>query len=197
MRLHWLLRTVAATLPLVVVAVALRIGLPVYRPQAAFREIERVGGWVGTVPGGPVWLRKWIGNDAMKVFDKVRSVHLESTLADDATMEQVGWLSELEWLGLDNTPVTDRGLAHFHGLTELEGLDLNDTHVTDAGLRHLEGMHKLEGLFLMNTPVSDAGLAHLKGLTRLKWLWLGNTKVTEAEVVELRLKLPAAEIDWW
>jgi hypothetical protein len=41
---------------LAVVATGLQFGLPIYRQQAAIREIERAGGRVHVVPRGPAWL---------------------------------------------------------------------------------------------------------------------------------------------
>src|SRR5258708_40187401 len=53
---------------------ALLIGVPIYRQQVAIREIERVGGGYTTRPGGPAWLRSWIGDERVSVFASVRHV---------------------------------------------------------------------------------------------------------------------------
>ena len=74
-------------------------------------------------------------------------------------------LTNLSLLRLDNTRVTNAGLAHLKGLTNLSLLDLNGTQVTDAGLAHLKGLTNLSDLDLSGTQVTDAGLVHLKGLT--------------------------------
>ena len=60
-----------ATAVLVVVAVGLHFGFPIYRQQVAIREIERVGGSVETRDGGPEWLRDQVGAERMKLFDEV------------------------------------------------------------------------------------------------------------------------------
>src|SRR5262245_2417071 len=60
---------------LVVVAVGLPIGVPVYRQYVAIREIEEVGGRVETYARGPKWLRRQFGDcQWMKPFDEVVSV---------------------------------------------------------------------------------------------------------------------------
>jgi hypothetical protein len=75
-----------ATVVVVVVAVGLWIGVPVYRRQVAIREIERVRGQVVSKSGGPAWLRRCIGNQRMHAFDEVVYVDLENTRFDDAGM---------------------------------------------------------------------------------------------------------------
>ena len=44
------------TVVLVVVAIGLRIGAPIYRQQVAIREIEVLDGSIRTEPTGPRWL---------------------------------------------------------------------------------------------------------------------------------------------
>jgi hypothetical protein len=68
-----------AALVLVLVGGGLRIGVPIWQQQAAIREIERLGGWVGTEDGGPDWLRRVVGRDWMKPFDTVTSADLSDS----------------------------------------------------------------------------------------------------------------------
>ena len=81
-----------ATVLLVVVSVGLRFGIPIYRQQVAIREIEQVGGSATTVPGGPAWLRKFIGDERMKIFDQVEWVEFASVHSLSAKAKA--------WLGL-------------------------------------------------------------------------------------------------
>ena len=76
-----------------------------------------------------------------------------------------GGLAGLQTLWLNDTKVTDAGLAHLQGLAGLQELRLERTQVTDAGLAHLAGLTELLNLLLAETQVTDAGLAHLRGLT--------------------------------
>ncbi|MFN0053430.1 MAG: hypothetical protein ACKV0T_14700 [Planctomycetales bacterium] len=50
---------VLATVMLIVVALALQFGVPIYRQQAAIREIERLGGAVDVSDGDPAWHASW------------------------------------------------------------------------------------------------------------------------------------------
>ena len=47
-------------------------------------------------------------------------------------------MTELRWLYLGSTNVSDAGLEHLRGLTYLGWLDLRGTKVTGAGVRRLE-----------------------------------------------------------
>ena len=71
-------------------------------------------------------------------------------------------LTQLQWLSLIGTEVSDAGLENLKGLTQLRRLDLRGTKVSDAGLGHLKGLTRLQGLNLNGTKASDAGVGKLK-----------------------------------
>jgi len=50
------------------------------------------------------------------------------------------------------------------GHSNLKWLFLNSTHVTDLGLAHLRGLTKFGWLLLMDNKVTDSGVAELKSL---------------------------------
>ena len=83
------------------------------------------------------------------------------------------YVNEVEVLWLDDTEITDDGLAPVEHLIGLQILTLEDSQVTDAGLAHLQGLTGLENLNLTGTQVTDAGLVHLEGLTG--WIRLSST----------------------
>ena len=105
-----LLACVVATL----VAVGVMVWVPYQRTQSTIREIKRMGGTAGKEPVGPDWLRGWVGDERMRIFDKVVVVDL------------------------DGTQVTDAGLEHLKGLTSLQELYLVGTQVTAAGAENLK-----------------------------------------------------------
>ncbi len=142
-----------------------------YRRLVAIREIERLGGIVGSVPTVPQRLGELVGSGRRRMFDDVRTLHFFKGEASDATLSQIGTLTSIKELVLSGAAVTDPGLAHLKGLTELEKLWLDN-----------------------NTRLTDAGLVHLNGLTNLKMLSLRNTRVTVAGVAELRRALPQLRI---
>lgn len=86
--------------------------------------------------------------------------------------------TNLQWLDLGGTKVTDAGLAHVAGMKRLTRLHLERTAITDAGLACVSKLRHLEYLNLYSTAVSDAGLQHLRRLARLQKLFLWQTRVT-------------------
>jgi hypothetical protein len=60
-------------------------------------------------------------------------------------------------------------LVHLKGLRRLRELNLDDTKITDAGLAHLKELTKLRCLSICGTEVSDAGVRDLqKALPNVK-----------------------------
>jgi Leucine-rich repeat (LRR) protein len=107
-----------------------------------------------------------------------------SRIVDD-DLTNFSQLTDLTFLTLESTHVTDGGLGHLKGMENLGSLSLTGTNVTDAGLAHLEGMQKLDSLSLSGTKVTDAGLEHLSPLKNLTSLSLAGTKVTDAGLAHL------------
>src|SRR5438477_8418728 len=89
-----------ATGVLVVLGMGLQLGLPVYRDHAAIREIERMGGTFQVHPRGPEWLRAWIGDYSIKLFDRLTTVYLVDSPATDTTLGWLRGLTNLERLEL-------------------------------------------------------------------------------------------------
>ena len=142
-------------------------------------------------PRGPEWVRELVGND---FFDDPMCVAFNNPIPSQAikvrdsaevTLPLVGELSELKWLFLDSSNVTDTGLESLKRLRRLRWLSLEDANITDAGLPHLAELRKLEHLTLSGTKVTDAGLAHLAELKKLEFLKLDGTKITDAGLVNL------------
>jgi internalin A len=132
----------------------------------------------------PGWLVNRIGVDYLS---HVKVVWLNASLVGtDLTLEQVGRLTSLQQLRLDESSVSDAGLAHLSALGNLAQLNLEGTHISDAGLAHLKGLTKLSILDIDGTRVTDAGLVHLEGLTNLSTLRLDGTRVTDAGLVHLK-----------
>lgn len=83
-------------------------------------------------------------------------------------------------LQMANADVTDATLDHLHSMSKLKELDLNDTRVTDAGLAKIRDK-PLVTLRLRNTSVTDAGFReNLLGLDSLMELDLRGTAVLPA-----------------
>lgn len=126
----------------------------------------------------------------------VAGVHI-SFCRDERLNEKLACLDALHCLrslAVTNTSVGQTTFRHLAGLSRLEWLDLQDTPLTDGAVRHLSAFSHLERLNLLNTKITDASLPHLARFTRLKWLNVGGTGVTAAGLAYLKAHLPNAEI---
>ncbi len=148
----------------------------------AIGQIEEVGGGV----------RKIASNDERWEVD----FHLQGfSLNPDDQLAHLKDLSNVAYLHLGNTSVTDRGMAQLAGLTTLTRLHLEKTKISDAGLEYLKNLHNLSYLNLYGTAITDAGLVHLESLTNLKKLYLWQTQVTNTGVKKLQQALPSLDIN--
>jgi hypothetical protein len=140
------------------------------------------------VPGGKPWAPRWLTElIGVDYFGNVTAVWLFSpSTATDAAIVQVGRLTRLQLLSLDQLSLGDASLTHLTGLTNLSYLGIGGAQFTDAGLAHLKGLTNLSVLVLRGTQVTDAGLAHLNGLTKLSVLYLDLPHVTDAGLVYLK-----------
>ena len=75
---------------------------------------------------------------ALTDHDTVAGVARGRTAAQDAGLEHVKELTNLDDLSLWGTKVTDAGLVHLKGLTGLRLLNLWKTQVTGEGVRKLQ-----------------------------------------------------------
>jgi len=170
---------------LIVAALGLRFGVPIYRKLMVVRNIERLGGLVQRTPGGPKWLQHWAGYPWTRPLDNVPEVSLQQSGATDIDLVHFNELTSLQSLDLTRTQVGDAGLAHLNGLANLKELKLMSTQVTDRGLAHLGAMDSLEVLDLRFTQISDEGLPHISRMMALRYLDLRYTRVTNAGLVHI------------
>lgn len=115
----------------------------------------------------------------------------------DSQLELLNPVAEqLAWLNLSGTRITDEGLRGFEKFENLSRLHLDQTAVSDAGLAHLTDLGRLEYLNLYaNENITDAGIEHLKQMESLRRLYLWQTKVTDEGATELQEALPELQID--
>ena len=130
---------------------------------------------------------------------EVVEVHLDQTRVTDAGMAHLEGMTNLQTLSVSNTDITDLGLTHIKGLNNLQSLYVNDTQITDKGLHNLKGLKNLRTLKLGNTRVTDAGMVHLEGMTNLQTLWLTYTDSTDLGLTHIKgLKnLKTLHLDKW
>jgi len=96
---------------------------------------------------------------------------------------------QIAWLDIARTKVTDNGLAIVAKMSGLTKLHLENTAVSDAGMAHLSGLRNLEHLNLYK-PRSGMRMDRLKGLTSLSKLYLWQSKAMLAGAERLRSVVP-------
>lgn len=121
----------------------------------------------------------------VKDLPLLHSIVLQYVPVEDVGIVNLKAMHHLERLTLQDTKVTDEGLAHLGRLTGLKHLSL-PPETTDAGLAHLKGLNSLEELNLSGTRVTDDGLIHLKDLPRLRSLRIGSGEITGRGLSHLR-----------
>src|SRR5262245_11531899 len=117
-----------ATGMLVVTAVGVRVGMPIYQRHAAIRTLEQHGAYIEMVDATPDWVRHWAGRELSVIFGEPYSVFVidENPRFDDDAMSVLPTLTELIEFGAEGTAVTDAGIRHLKQATTLEDLWLSD-----------------------------------------------------------------------
>lgn len=192
-----------AAAALIVFAVGLRIGLPIYRHRSAIREFQRIHASVHFRQGGSEWLwrhvskAQWLGKRRMELVELVTEVDLRRNTAGPEINQALIHLKHLDGLhrlNLDKTEVDDYGLINLAGLSGLHELNLRETQITDAGMCHLQPLTGLTRLSLLGTPITDEGLEYLQRLTNLREVTVIRTQVTSAGVNKLKTALPGLKV---
>ncbi len=101
-----------------------------------------------------------------------------TNFGDQQLAELAPLRSNLRWLDLAGTAVTDSGTRYISEMPNLTRLHLERTSISDQALASLSSLPQLEYLNLHSTEVTDSGLASLQELPRLKQLYLWQTKVS-------------------
>ena len=130
-------------------------------------------------------------------FGGLAAVYLRGSEVDDGTLDILADAPGLRYLSLNETRVTDEGLAKLRNLTELSSLSLGNLGPTGArlargkGLEALEDLPRLEQIQLSSPETSDDDLRGLARLRHLRLIDLAkNSQVTAEGVDRLKRALP-------
>jgi len=114
-------------------------------------------------------------------LQRVRSVLLNETAVTDAGMATVGKVATLQNVDLRGCTISNAGLEPLTALSELKALRLSGesgvTSVDDDGMVHVGKMKNLKALLLDFLWISEVGLEQLAGLDKLEELYLAKTLV--------------------
>jgi serine/threonine protein kinase len=117
-------------------------------------------------------------NTAMKLMGAEMAPNWLDLSGSDVSDEDLKIIEELPIRGLklNNTKITDAGLATVGKISSMVELYLDGTKITDAGIQQLGNCRKLEMLTLSNTAISDAIHKPLNACGKLAYLRLDNCK---------------------
>lgn len=128
-------------------------------------------------------------------FLAANAINVSKSFGDEQLKQLAPASTQLQWLDLAKTQVTDAGMVEVGKLGALTRLHLENTAVTDAALAEIGKLANLEYLNLYGTKVTDAGLAQLANLKNLKKIYLWQTGVTEDGAKKLEQALPGVEVN--
>ena len=123
--------------------------------------------------------------EKLELLPTVSTLHFPK-FTDDSLLAALGKITWLKRLTLDDTLITDEGMALLCNLTQLEELSLIGTNVTGAFLKDLSKLKELRKLDLSRSKIKDESLAYLSAYTSLEDLNLSETTVSNAGVPFLR-----------
>jgi hypothetical protein len=145
----------------------------------AITQLEAAGGRVMTI--------------AADTTDREVSLYLAGDAITDEHLTLLKSISDIKWLNLANTAITNDGLAHLAEL-KLIKLHLEKTSIGDAGLAHLKDQTELVYLNLYATKVTNEGLKQLAGLSKLRKLYVWQSSVDQEGMDWLKQQLPELEV---
>ena len=88
------------------------------------------------------------------INDHIVWLRMSDAVLNDSLMQYIQQMPNLTKLYLDNTQITDQGLAKLTNLKQLKYLNVVETKLTIAGLKQLKALPKLEQLFIYQTQTS-------------------------------------------
>lgn len=108
--------------------------------------------------------------ETIKSLPRLRCLRLGETNVDDDGLKIIGQMSALEYLDLEETRITVKGLQQLRNLVALKDLNLDGIKLNDEKCSFLESMESLEKIDLTKTGTGNSVLATLASVPRLTTL---------------------------
>ncbi len=103
--------------------------------------------------------------------------------------------TQLIWLKMGNTNLTEKGMRSIGRLRALTRLNLDHTGIDDQALSQLKGLDSLQYLNLVGTEVTARGLITLKALPKLHSIYLYQTRIGRNDWELLFRAFPKTKLD--
>ena len=124
---------------------------------------------------------------------KDRLGYVDGSWFGDADLASVR--ADTVFLNLENSEVSDFGIAKLPDMPVLRCIDLDGTWVTDASMKRLATFRSLEEIWIEGTLVSDRGLDFLQSLKSLKFISvLDCERISNEAVSSLQAANPGIEV---
>ena len=107
----------------------------------------------------------------------IASIRLSGTRISDKSLKWISGLPNLSKLYLDNTLITDEGIALLKNTTELRYLNLVGTSITEKGLRALSSLPLLKSVYLYQSEVKIEDMAEIQQRMPKVYFDLGGYKI--------------------
>ena len=135
--------------------------------------------------------------EKLALFPNLRSASFGGTNLDDVGLRHVSSVSTLENLNLQDTKITDEGLAWLERLPRLKHLRLKEnTQLTNACVPRLLRLSSLVDLGIHETSIDQHGLNELVSMKNLRNIcidvWNGNYSFDA--LLSLSTRMPACTI---
>ena len=119
--------------------------------------------------------------------------YVDGSLFSDADLASVR--ADTVFLNLENSEVSDCGIANLPDMPALRCIDLDGTRVTDIAMERLATFKSLEEIWLEDTVVSDIGLGFLQSLKGLKFISVLDCEhISDEAVSSLQAANPGIEV---
>ncbi|MDX1942073.1 MAG: c-type cytochrome domain-containing protein [Saprospiraceae bacterium] len=102
--------------------------------------------------------------------------------------------TQIAWLKLDGTKISNNALSVITKMPNLTRLSLNNTSVSD--LNYLSNLKELRYLSLVGTQVNIQNLLALSKLAQLQQLYLFQTNITRVDSIQIQQLLPKTKLDF-
>jgi hypothetical protein len=121
------------------------------------------------------------------------------TGSQDISDEQISILhdikSQLVWLNVSHTRITDQQMAGIARLDNLRVLYLNNTAITDSGLSQVTRLPELRMLSLVGTHITDQSIPTFLQLKNLTNLFLFQSSLSQEGIGKILEALPEIKVD--
>jgi hypothetical protein len=136
--------------------------------------------------GDAQWIEDAGGTVIRDTAGRITGVDLRASWVTDSDLRKLLQLTNLSYLDLSLTRITDQGMQELKNLPGIIELNLYFAeYVTDEGLAVVKNWKKLKRLNVHGTKISDTTLDHISGITTLESVNVGSGMVTDVGIERL------------